>query len=163
MSEKSVPQISSAGKSNDYTRISFKPDLAKFGMTCIDDDLDALFQKRVYDLAGCLNDVKIFLNDKRIKIKGFKQYVDLYVNSVNEISGSAATKPIVLHEVVNPRWEIAFTLSDGQFQQVKLFKPFSFFCFCIEMSYPSSFSSSSFKMHLLNFHQFLNLISVANL
>ena len=59
----------------------FKPDLAKFGMTEIDDDLNDLFVKRVYDMAGCVAGIKVFLNGERIKIKGFKQYVETYLKS----------------------------------------------------------------------------------
>ncbi len=42
-------------------------------MTGIDDDTNALLMKRVYDMAGTVRDVKVFLNDERLKIKGFKQ------------------------------------------------------------------------------------------
>lgn len=39
----------------------------------IDDDTNALLMKRVYDMAGTVKDVKVFLNDERIKVKNFKQ------------------------------------------------------------------------------------------
>ena len=42
-------------------------------MRGIDDDTNALLVKRVYDMAGTVKDVKVFLNDERLKIKGFKQ------------------------------------------------------------------------------------------
>lgn len=42
-------------------------------MTEIDDDTEALLMKRVYDMAGTVRDVKVFLNDERLKVKGFKQ------------------------------------------------------------------------------------------
>ena len=42
-------------------------------MAGIDDDTNALLMKRVYDMAGTVRDVKVFLNDERLKIKGFKQ------------------------------------------------------------------------------------------
>ena len=42
-------------------------------MEKIDDDTYALLTKRVYDLAGTMKDVKVFLNGERLKIKGFKQ------------------------------------------------------------------------------------------
>jgi len=32
--------------------------------------------------------------------------------------GAAITKPALIYEVVNKRWEVAFALSDGQQQQV---------------------------------------------
>jgi DNA topoisomerase-2 len=42
-------------------------------METIDDDTFALLSKRVYDMAGTVKDIKVTLNDDRIKIKGFKQ------------------------------------------------------------------------------------------
>lgn len=42
-------------------------------MDGIDDDTNALLMKRVYDMAGTVKDVKVFLNDERIKVKNFKQ------------------------------------------------------------------------------------------
>ena len=42
-------------------------------MTSIDDDTYALLMKRVYDMAGTVRDIKVFLNNDRLKVKGFKQ------------------------------------------------------------------------------------------
>ncbi|KAJ3273863.1 DNA topoisomerase 2 [Terramyces sp. JEL0728] len=98
----------------DYTQITFKPDLAKFGLETIDDDFAALLTKRVYDLAGCVRGVKVYLNDTRIKMRDFKEYMELYVNSAND----QPTKPPIVYERINDRWEVGFTLSDGQFNQV---------------------------------------------
>lgn len=65
------------------------------------------------------------MNDERIKIRSFRQYVDLYLqqpsvdaSAIAEFGAAPLPKPTVIHEIVNDRWEIAFTLSDGQFQQV---------------------------------------------
>jgi DNA topoisomerase-2 len=113
MSQKTAPKITSySGK--DYTQISFVPDLDKFGMVGIDDDIDSLMKKRVYDLCGTVKDIKVFLNEERLKIKNFRQYIDLYLPEQT----SLGTKPVIVHEILSERWEIAFTLSDGQFQQV---------------------------------------------
>ncbi|KAJ3239764.1 DNA topoisomerase 2 [Chytriomyces hyalinus] len=120
MSKKEAPKLSSA-KTEDFTRITFKPDLIKFGMEHLDDDITALFKKRAYDLAGCLPGVKVFLNDTRIKIKNFKDYIDLFSPAEDAAAASlAGKKPAssIIYERVSDRWEIAFTVSDGQFQQV---------------------------------------------
>src|SRR6266545_1966697 len=116
-------KITKNSRGEEYTRITFKPDLKRFGMDRIDEDTASLLRKRVYDMAGTVKDIKVFLNDERLKIKNFKQYVELYVNSAQaaaaENSGGAAqAKPTIIHEQISPRWEIAFTVSDGQFQQV---------------------------------------------
>jgi len=42
-------------------------------MSGIDDDTYALMMKRVYDIAGTVRDVKVFMNAERLKVKNFKQ------------------------------------------------------------------------------------------
>ncbi|KAI9090852.1 DNA topoisomerase [Phlyctochytrium arcticum] len=116
MSKKSEPKITTGYKGEDFTRITFKPDLARFGMTGIDSDFEALVKKRVYDLAGCIRGIKVYLNDTRLKIKDFKDYAELYVNSATP--STVVGKPQIIYERPNERWEVAFTVSDGQFQQI---------------------------------------------
>jgi DNA topoisomerase II len=127
-------KITANSKGEEYTRVTFKPDLARFHMETIDDDTLALLQRRVYDMAGTMKttnidgkkhgkDVKVWLNNERISIKSFKQYVEMYVSSAadaaSEQTGAAATKPTIVHERINDRWEVAFTISEtGTFQQV---------------------------------------------
>ena len=119
MGEKGEPKITSNSRGEEYTKITFKPDLAKFGMAEIDADTAALLKKRVIDLAGCVRNVKVYLNDTRVKIKNFRQYVDLYIASKdNNAVVLGGQKPVVVYENVSDRWEIAFTLSEGQMQQV---------------------------------------------
>ena len=52
MSDKTEPSISSTDKTEDFTRITFKPDLPRFGMDVLDADIVALLTRRVYDIAG---------------------------------------------------------------------------------------------------------------
>lgn len=129
MGKKGQPEIKGYSKGEDYTRITFKPDLDKFGMAEIDDDLNDLLVKRVYDMAGCVAGIKVFLNGERIRIKGFKQYVETYLKptttppdaSTENLQSAASmdsTKCVLVHEVVDDRWEVCCAASDGQFQQV---------------------------------------------
>lgn len=53
MSIRGEPEFKENTKGDDYTCITFKPDLSKFKMTMLDDDIVGLMIKRVYDLAGC--------------------------------------------------------------------------------------------------------------
>jgi len=48
----SVQKILEDYKRHDYTRITFYPDFAKFGMKGLDDGIASLMMKRVYDVAG---------------------------------------------------------------------------------------------------------------
>lgn len=115
-------------------QITFTPDLARFGMTEFDEDTVALISKRVYDMAGIIKGVKVYLNGKQIKVKDFKAYVGMYTHGVNlltsdkkttkkdnELVGAdpgAVDKKSVIYERFGERWEVAFAVSDGQFQQV---------------------------------------------
>jgi DNA topoisomerase-2 len=125
MSHVGKAKITSNKGGKEYTQITFKPDLKRFGMESFDADFEAVVKRRVYDLAGCVKGIKVDLNGERIKIKNFKQYVDMYVasNAKKDVlegmeSLDSAPKPSVVHQIVNDRWEVAFTLSDGQFNQV---------------------------------------------
>ena len=54
MQDKSKPKITKCKASDNWTCITFTPDLSKFGMDSLDDDTVALMRKRVYDVAGCI-------------------------------------------------------------------------------------------------------------
>ncbi|CAG8582278.1 18254_t:CDS:2, partial [Racocetra fulgida] len=119
MSVKQNPKVTSYSKKEEYTEISFKPDLAKFGLTELTDDIVALLKKRVFDMAGCVKNVKVFLNDERLKIRNFKEYIQKYLPPPNPSEDSVSKSPDIIHEQVNERWEVGFTPSqEGQFQQV---------------------------------------------
>ncbi|KAJ7451128.1 DNA topoisomerase II [Mycena latifolia] len=116
-------KITKNGKGEEWTKITFRPDLKRFGMDRIDEDTASLLRKRVYDMAGTVKDIKVFYNDKRItNVKNFKQYVELYLSSAaaaaTEASGAAPAKPPLIYERINNRWEIGFAVSEGSFQQV---------------------------------------------
>ena len=54
MSKKSEPKITSCKPSDNWTSITFSPDLAKFGMESLEEHAVMLMRKRVYDMAGVL-------------------------------------------------------------------------------------------------------------
>jgi DNA topoisomerase-2 len=123
MSKIGKAKITKNTRNEEYTKITFHPDLKRFGMDAIDDDTVSLLKRRVYDMAGIVRDVKVYLNGERLKIKNFKQYVDLYLNSAaaeaaSTSGGAAQTKPTMIYENIGKRWEIAFAVSEGSFQQV---------------------------------------------
>lgn len=92
----------------EYTRITFKPDLERFKMSELDDEIVSLLKKRVYDMCGTLKNVKVYLNDEILDIRNFKEYVKLYLHSEENI----------VHSVINERWEVAFAVAEDQFSQV---------------------------------------------
>eukprot|EP01132_Coremiostelium_polycephalum_P007836 gene7836-9650_t len=112
MRNKEEPKITSYSKVSDYTCITFFPELSRFGMTHFDEDLIALLNKRVYDVAGCNPSIKVYLNGTELGIKSFEKYISLYFLADD-------SPPKIFYEKVSPRWEIAVTLStEGQFNQV---------------------------------------------
>ena len=64
-------------KRKPYTSVSFKPDLSKFSMGNMSDDVKALFKKRVFDIA-LTPGIKVFFNGELIKANNFPKYIDLY-------------------------------------------------------------------------------------
>lgn len=99
----------------DYTCITFQPDLSKFKMQSLDKDIVALMVRRAYDIAGSTKDVKVFLNGNKLPVKGFRSYVDMYLKDKVDETGNPLK---VIHEQVNHRWEVCLTMSEKGFQQI---------------------------------------------
>ncbi|KAH3663840.1 hypothetical protein OGAPHI_005243 [Ogataea philodendri] len=139
MSEAGKPKITKMKKQEEYTEIIFKPDLAKFGMETLDSDILGVLRRRVYDLCGSVKGVKVSLNGTTLKVHNFKQYVELYVRALEKAKGHNVDVPVksepaedgainplpapdplptIVHQVIDDRWEIAFSISDGNFNQV---------------------------------------------
>ncbi|KAB5541016.1 hypothetical protein DKX38_013990 [Salix brachista] len=115
MGKRSEPIITKCKESENWTKVTFKPDLAKFSMTHLEEDVVALMKKRVVDMAGCLGKtVKVELNGSRVPVKSFQDYVNLYLNSASE---SVSERPKSFYEKVGERWEVCVSLTEGQFQQ----------------------------------------------
>uniref|UniRef100_A0A915DLI9 DNA topoisomerase 2 n=1 Tax=Ditylenchus dipsaci TaxID=166011 RepID=A0A915DLI9_9BILA len=85
---------------DDFTKITFQPDLKRFGMQELEDDIISLMCRRAFDIAGTSR---------------FKAYVDRYIKDVTDDSGEPLK---VAFEQVNNRWEIAMAVSDRGFQQI---------------------------------------------
>ena len=117
--------------SKPYTKVSFKPDYSRLGVSGLTPDMMALLKKRVYDI-GAVTDhsvkkVKINYNGSTVPIKNFQQYVDLYIgaksaslknaasDTASETSGSggndSANGGKRVYEQIDERWEYAVALS----------------------------------------------------
>lgn len=116
MKKTTEPKIRTEPKGEDFTRITFHPDLSKFSMEKLDADTVALLSRRAYDVAGCTRGVKVYLNGKRLPVKGFKDYVGLFLKDKEDEAGNPLT---VVYESPSDRWEVAVTLSEaGEFRQM---------------------------------------------
>lgn len=99
----------------DFTKVIFSPDLSKFKMQSLDDDIIALMSRRAYDIAASTRGVKVFLNGTKIPVKNFKDYVDFYIKGREDDVGNPLK---IVYENCGPRWEVAIALSDKGFQQM---------------------------------------------
>ena len=108
------PKITKASTAKPYTKVSFRPDYARFGLqnSTLTADMRALFEKRVYDIAAITDkSVKVRYNGTQVAVKHFQQYIDLYIGAKGD------TKRI--YESPDPRWEYVVALSSsGEFQHV---------------------------------------------
>lgn len=77
-------------------------------MRAFDDDIVSLMNKRVFDMAGLLNTVKVFLNEREIPINSFLKYVDMYFPNTEE-----PIPKIRDDSVDTDRWQVIISLSDG--------------------------------------------------
>lgn len=95
-----------------YTKITFLPDYAYFGMSGPSPDFINLIRKRTIDIAGWTPlDVSVSFNSVKIPVKSFEQYVNLY------IGGASDTKRA--YESDGARWEVVACVSpDGMPRQV---------------------------------------------
>ncbi|KAG7209142.1 hypothetical protein KM043_015285 [Ampulex compressa] len=114
MGKASEPRIKEFS-GEDFTKVTFSPDLTKFKMQSLDDDIVALMSRRAFDVAASTRGVKVYLNGTRIPIKNFKDYVDLYIKGREDDIGNQLK---IVYESCGPRWEVAITLSDKGFQQM---------------------------------------------
>lgn len=55
---------------SDFTKVTFSPDLAKFKMRELDDDIISLMARRAYDVAGT-SGIKVYLNGELVPVSIF--------------------------------------------------------------------------------------------
>jgi DNA topoisomerase-2 len=106
-------------KTKSFFQASFVPDYERFSCKGLSNDMYALFKKRIYDLAVCTKNCKIYFNDELIKIESFLDYVKLYYEKL-------PSTPI--YEEVNDRWSIcAIYDSNNEYGQISFVNGISTF------------------------------------
>ena len=102
-----ITKVSS--KTKPYTKIQFKPDYKRLGLTGLTPDMLRLFKRRIYDIAAVTDkSIKVKLNSTVIPVKNFQQYVKLITKGDD-----------MKYEDADPRWEYAVSLApEGEFYQV---------------------------------------------
>lgn len=105
MGKKNKPEIVKFEK-YPFTKITFYPDLEKFNLKKITNQMYKLMQKRVYDICALTNDTtKVFFNDEELNIKNFQKYAELYFNDV--------LPKDIIYEKINDRWEVIVSYNEN--------------------------------------------------
>uniref|UniRef100_A0A6C0CVT5 DNA topoisomerase (ATP-hydrolyzing) n=1 Tax=viral metagenome TaxID=1070528 RepID=A0A6C0CVT5_9ZZZZ len=95
-------------KTKPYTKIVFKPDYARLGITGLTPDIISLLKKRVYDVAAVTDkSLKVKYNSNLIPVKNFQQYIDMYIGA----SSKEVASSVRAYEDSGERWEYAVALS----------------------------------------------------
>jgi len=89
-----------------FTEIEYLVDFEKFALTGIDDNHFKMIEKRVYDIAACNTNLKVYFNGKLVNIKSFEDYIKYYV------------KDYFYESKKDKTWSIGIALSENGFQQV---------------------------------------------
>jgi DNA topoisomerase-2 len=95
-------------KKKSFTKITFVPDYARFGMESLEADTVELLKTRCYEGSATTHkNVSVYFESEKIPVKTFQDYTKLF------------TKEPVVYEKLNDRWEIAVTLNPyDKFSQV---------------------------------------------
>jgi DNA topoisomerase-2 len=108
------PKITKVGaKTKPYTKISFKPDYQRLGLTQgLSSDMISLMKKRVFDISAITDKtVKVKYNGEIVPVKNFEQYINFYIGDKSDASR--------VYEQTDARWEYAVALTPNQeFTQV---------------------------------------------
>ena len=116
MTKAGDPIVKDKSNNEEFTKVTFEPDLAKFNMNSLDEDTVALLSRRAFDIAAsCRGGVKVFLNGNRLPVKSFKDYVDMYIKGQETDDGSPLK---CVYENCGPRWEVAVCVSSRGSQQM---------------------------------------------
>lgn len=104
------PKITKYTKSEDYLKITYFPDLEKFKMIDISNDILNLFKKRTYDLVATTrwisNKISVYFNNELIPITRISEYVKMY-NLSSEILCEN-----------NENWDVYVSMSNEDFKQI---------------------------------------------
>ena len=110
MTEKTKPSVTKKKCEKGLVKITFKPDLEKFKLKKLTEDIVSLLERRVYDACATTNEnVSLYYNGKKLGYKNFEKYVDLYIGNKKDVTR------IYDH---NSRWSICVCHSDEGYKCV---------------------------------------------
>lgn len=102
------PKLSASKK--QYTKITFYPDLTRFEISSIDQEIESILIKRCIDVSVYCNKVKVYYNNNLIPTKNFKSYMEMFVGEQE-----------LFYEKLDDKWEIGISKSlDNGFNQISM-------------------------------------------
>ncbi len=118
MSQTAGPTVKQKKGKENWIRVTFWPDWARFGLPGLTDDIISLLSKRVHDMAGILRKkLKVMLNGEILPIHKFEDYTSFYFpvegeedrgSEVKDAGGDehrqARPRRKIVHQIVNDRW-----------------------------------------------------------
>lgn len=112
MAAKTRPSVTKCANKRAFTRVTFTPDFARFGVDGFSADMRGLIAKRVLDVCALTPaDVAVSFNGRKLEAKTFEKFADLYLGK------GAAGRPRA-YERINDRWEIIAAVADGGFDHI---------------------------------------------
>ena len=92
-----------------YTKITWNTDFNRFGIENFTENMISLMERRINDIAGVTDKkVNVYYNDKKINIKSFQDYIELY-----------PTNTVKVYEKLSDRWELGVCVSSNdKFDQI---------------------------------------------
>ena len=115
MTKRGTPKITKYSRAS-YTKITFKPELKRFGLKAMD-DTKSMMERRVYDMVGLFGDeLTVYFNGKKINLgtskimSSFEKYANLYIGKSTETK-----RAYIKHK----DWEVLACMSrDNNFEQM---------------------------------------------
>lgn len=107
-----APTVKDVDKgTKSYTKITYYPEVSRFGLNDIDEDSISLMIKRCLDVAVYNPKVRVIVNSKTIPVKSVKDYMLMHLPEGSEF----------FYEKLDNEWEIGIAKSQSdQFEQVSL-------------------------------------------
>lgn len=107
-----VNDIKPKRSDKSYTKITFKPDLKRFKLNELSEDIINIIHKKAIDISlTSKKDLNVYFNDELIKIKNLNDYINLYYPNIDP------SYKIV--QEINNKWNIGIVYTpDCDFQQI---------------------------------------------
>ncbi len=102
------PKVTDIKNAKSSIKVTFYPDVKRFGLENMNNDHYNLFYRRTIDIAGMNeNKLKVYFNEKKIELTNFRSYINLYYPSEE-----------VYIDETNDRWKVGILYRPDEGNQV---------------------------------------------